>query len=126
MSTDFTKKAVEMLLKGATLISDPCPYCKGVRVMKDGNALCVNCGRSPSEVGTKVKNNENITSEKNFNPQTGTHVEQSEISRSTRQILEKKLETLSSELDKEAELEKQQKILKSINAILETLQKLKN
>lgn len=54
MSKDITKKAVEMLLKGATLISDPCPYCKGVRVMKDGHALCVNCGREAKEENIPV------------------------------------------------------------------------
>ena len=45
MSKDLTKKAVEMLLKGATLVSEPCPYCKGVRIMNDGHALCVTCGK---------------------------------------------------------------------------------
>ena len=49
MSHDITKKAIEMLLRGATLLSEPCPYCKGVRVMKDGNALCVSCGKSPDK-----------------------------------------------------------------------------
>ena len=44
-----------MLLKGATLISDPCPYCKGVRVMKDGHALCVNCGREAKEENIPVQ-----------------------------------------------------------------------
>ena len=43
------KKAIEMLLNGATLLSEPCPYCKGVRVMKDGDALCVGCGKSPDK-----------------------------------------------------------------------------
>jgi len=41
MSKDLTRKAVEMLLNGATLLAEPCPYCKGVRVIKDGNALCI-------------------------------------------------------------------------------------
>ena len=49
MSNDITKKAVEMLLNGATLLSEPCPYCKGVRVMKNGDALCISCGRFPRE-----------------------------------------------------------------------------
>ena len=47
MSKEITKKAVDMLLKGATLLVEPCPYCKGVRVMKDGYALCVSCGKEP-------------------------------------------------------------------------------
>ena len=49
MSEDLTKKAAEMLLKGATLLSEHCPYCKGVRVMKDGYALCISCGREPEK-----------------------------------------------------------------------------
>ena len=38
MSKDITKKAVDLLLGGATLLSETCPYCKGVRVIKNGNA----------------------------------------------------------------------------------------
>ena len=49
MSKELRKKAAEMLLNGATLLSEPCPYCKGVRVMKDGDALCVSCGKSPDK-----------------------------------------------------------------------------
>ncbi|GIS96550.1 MAG: hypothetical protein CM1200mP23_3560 [Nitrososphaerota archaeon] len=46
VSKELTEKAVKMLLSGATLVSEPCPYCNGVRVIKDGFALCVNCGNS--------------------------------------------------------------------------------
>jgi len=49
MAEELRKKAAEMLLNGATLLSEPCPYCKGVRVMKEGHALCTNCGRVPEE-----------------------------------------------------------------------------
>ena len=49
VSKDLTKKAVEMLLQGATLLREPCPYCSGVRVMKEGQALCVSCGREPEK-----------------------------------------------------------------------------
>ena len=49
MSKDLTKKAAEMLLSGATLLSQPCPYCTGVRVLKEGHALCINCGREPEK-----------------------------------------------------------------------------
>ena len=45
VSKELRKKAAEMLLNGATLLSEPCPYCKGVRVMKEGQALCTKCGR---------------------------------------------------------------------------------
>ena len=109
MPKDLTKKAVEMLLKGATLLSEPCPYCKGVRVMHDGNALCVTCGRTP-EARTIPTEEQKTKSAPN----------------STVGILEKKLESLSKELEQESDHNKQQDILKSINSLIETIEKLKN
>ena len=108
MSKDLTKKAAEMLLKGATLLSEHCPYCKGVRVMKDGHALCINCGREPEK--------KDIPKEK-ITQSTKSHLEET---------LEKKLEFISKELEQESSHEKQQEILKSINLLLETIKKIKN
>lgn len=105
--TELTKKAVEMLLKGATLVSEPCPYCKGVRVMKDGHALCVSCGKEPETRESKIQSD----------------VRKSE---STLGTLEKKLEKLSQELESEKNHAKQQEILKSINSLVEIIKKLKN
>ena len=108
MSEGLTKKAAEMLLQGATLLSEHCPYCKGVRVMKDGYALCISCGREPEK--------KDIPKEKT---QQGT--------KSTlEETLEKKLESISKELEQENNHEKQQDILKSINSLLETMKKIKN
>ena len=108
MSKDLTKKAAEMLLKGATLLSEPCPYCSGVRVMKEGHALCISCGREPEkkEIPIEVKP---------LREKTGTE-----------SILEKKLFELSKELEQETNHEKQQEILRSINSLIETMEKLKN
>ena len=106
MSNDITKKAVEMLLSGATLLSEPCPYCKGVRVMKNGDALCVNCGKTPD------KENEVKNEEKKDN--------------SSLSQLEEKLQNLTNELAKEKDLKKQQEMLKSINLLIDTISKLKS
>ena len=111
MSKDLTKKAVDMLLKGATLVTEPCPYCKGVRIMLDGDAFCVNCGKEPH----KVKKIE-LLEEKML-----LTSKQSVI-----KILEKKLEILSKELEEEPDHKKQQEILKSINSVIETITKLKS
>jgi len=105
MSRDLTKKAAEMLLNGATLLSEPCPYCSGVRVMKEGYALCISCGREPEK---KIPI-ENIEKKKP----------------SIQKTLEKKIEALSKELETEADHEKQQNILKTINSVLETIEKIK-
>ncbi len=107
MSEELRKKAAEMLLNGATLLSEPCPYCKGVRVMKEGQALCTKCGRKPEKRKISLEKNE----EKEEN-----HL---------KKTLEKKLESLSKELEQEMNHDKQQNILKSINSILEMKDKIK-
>ena len=107
MSEELRKKAAEMLLNGATLLSEPCPYCKGVRVMKEGQALCTKCGRTPEKrkIVTEEKEEENESPLK--------------------KTLEKKLEILSKELEQEMDHDKQQSILKSINLVLEMMEKVK-
>ena len=108
MTNDHTKKAAEMLLNGATLLSEPCPYCKGVRVMKDGHALCISCGREPEK--------KQVPKEK---------IQQSKKS-PLEETLDKKMKDLVIELEQENDHEKQQKILKSINLVLETIEKIKD
>ena len=107
MSDDLTQKAIKILLGGGTLLSEPCPYCKGVRVMKDGNALCVNCGKEPDGKPVKAQS-------------------ENEDSTSTLQTLEKKLEKLSSQLEKENEPTKQQELIKSIDLLINLIAKLKS
>ena len=110
MSKELTKKAVEMLLKGATLLSEPCPYCKGVRVMHNGSALCVNCGKEAQE----EKENIPVTQNK----------EKVEINTPLGKC-EQKLQILAEELEHEKDHQKQQQILKSINDLLGIIEKLK-
>jgi len=107
VTEDLTRKAAEMLLNGATLLSEPCPYCKGVRVMKDGHALCISCGREPEKKQVPQKD-----------------IQQSKKS-PLEETLDKKMLDLSKELEQEKDHEKQQKILKSINSVLETIEKIK-
>ena len=110
MSADLRKKAAEMLLKGATLLAEPCPYCKGVRIMKDGNALCINCGKEPDN--TKP------------DPVPQAKTQSDEKPSSILISLASKLEELAKELESEKDHEKQQHILKSINSVIETMGKL--
>ena len=107
MAEELTKKAAEMLLKGATLLSEPCPYCAGVRVMQEGQALCISCGRQPEKKDIPIPTTSNDTSP-------------------LEKIFEKKLESLSKELEQEKDHEKQQNILKTINTLLETIEKMKD
>ena len=107
MPDDLTQKAIKMLLAGGTLLSEPCPYCKGVRVMKDGHALCVNCGKEPEQKSVKTQNNK-------------------VDSTFTLKTLENKLEKLSTQLEKENEPSKQQELIKSIDSLIDIIAKLKS
>jgi len=107
LPNDLTQKAIKMILSGGTLLSEPCPYCKGVRVMKDGHALCVNCGKEPEQKSTKTQ-----TKEKKFV--------------STLKTLEQKLEKLSIQLEKETKPAKQQELIKSIDSLIDIIAKLKS
>ncbi len=109
MSDELTKKAAEMLLSGATLLSEPCPYCRGVRVIKDGNALCVSCGKEPD------KNNDIEKPDKRSKDDSSPLVK-----------LEKKLEKLTDELSEESNHEKQESMLRSITSLVEIIKKMKN
>ena len=110
MTDELQKKAADMLLKGATLLGEPCPYCKGVRVMEKGQALCISCGRQPEKKEILTEKSADIS--KN----TPTPMET---------ILEKKMANLTKELEQEQDHEKQQSILKTINSLLETMEKAK-
>ena len=107
MPDDLTQKAIKIILNGGTLLSEPCPYCKGVRVMKDGNALCISCGKEPEEKQVKTQNKE-------------------QDSTSTLKILENKLEKLSVQLETEDEPAKQQELIKSIDSLINIISKLKS
>jgi len=74
--------------------------------MKEGQALCVTCGREP---------------EKRDIPQQDTK----EQKNSLLQTLENKLEVLSKELEQESDHQKQQSILKSINSVIDAIDKIK-
>ena len=106
MSKDLTKKAVELLLSGATLVSDPCPYCKGVRVMKNGSALCVSCGKEAKE--------ERVESVLTKTEKSGDVIDN----------LDQKLHDLTVELQSEKDLGKQKQILQTINEIIAIKEKL--
>ncbi|MBP2625263.1 MAG: hypothetical protein KAF24_04910 [Nitrosopumilaceae archaeon] len=108
-------EAIKMLLGGATLTNEPCPYCHGVRVIKDGYALCIKCGQKPTIKYHKQPNNTNIENTKN----------QIDENKNIKLILNKKLEELFNILGDEKDYEKQYKILCIANIILEILAKFK-
>ena len=110
MSKDLIQKAAKMVINGATILSEPCPYCKGVRIMKDGNALCINCGKEPDQKQIKKQIKKQAKVKKTA---------------AILNTLERKLKKLSKQLEKEDNPTKQQKLIKSIDDLIGIIAKLK-
>lgn len=101
MDDVLLKKAAELLLKGATLTAQPCPYCRGVRVIKDGGTLCINCGAE-----SEKRQTDNLNADYPHR-------------------LEKKLDELSRKLEQETDYGAQQEIIKSISLLSKTISDIK-
>jgi len=110
MSKDLIQKAAKMVINGATIMSEPCPYCKGVRIIKDGNALCINCGKEPDQKQIKKQTKKQTRGKK---------------SAGVLNTLERKLEKLSQQLEKEDNPTRQQELIKSIDDLIAIIAKLK-
>ena len=54
------KNAAEFLLKGGTLLSEPCEKCSGLQVKKNDEIKCIICGNTISPTVNKTKEIEKI------------------------------------------------------------------
>ena len=54
------KNAAEFLLKGGTLLSEPCEKCSGIQVKKNDEIKCIICGNTISPADIKTKEIEKI------------------------------------------------------------------
>ncbi len=54
------KNAAEFLLKGGTLLSEPCEKCSGIQVKKNDEIKCIICGNTISPTDNKTKESEKI------------------------------------------------------------------
>jgi len=54
------KNAAEFLVKGGTLLSEPCEKCSGIQVKKNDEIKCIICGNTISQADNKTKEIEKI------------------------------------------------------------------
>lgn len=54
------KNAAEFLVKGGTLLSEPCEKCSGIQVKKNDEIKCIICGNTVSPADNKTKEIEKI------------------------------------------------------------------
>jgi len=54
------KNGAEFLLKGGTLLSEPCEKCSGIQIKKNDEIKCIICGNTISASAIKTKEIEKI------------------------------------------------------------------
>ena len=64
MNDDIVKKGADFLLKGGTLLSEPCKICNGLLIKYKGDILCLNCQRPAMNQG-KIENASDKMGEEN-------------------------------------------------------------
>lgn len=64
MNNDIVKKGADFLLKGGTLLSEPCKICNGLLIKYKGDVMCLNCQRSTLNQD-KLENSSDRTFEEN-------------------------------------------------------------
>ena len=62
------KQAAEFLLKGGTLLSEPCEKCNGIQVKKNNEVTCIICGNTTTLKEQKSTEDINKTVDKRILP----------------------------------------------------------
>ena len=139
MNNDILKKGAEYLLKGGTLLSEPCQICNGLLIKFKGNILCLNCqGIDKKEIQLKKENNQTHEekeieiNQKNPNKHIMNKVYDHQKFENHTNLLQQIEETIIKKIFEsnksiiiENDMDKQQKNLKSLFLYLKILKKIK-
>ena len=75
---DNLKDAAEFLLKGGTLLSEPCEKCSGIQVRKNNETKCIICGNKTStetqETEKDLSSSEQLICNDNMNVKIGNRL----------------------------------------------------
>ena len=138
MNNDTLKKGADFLLKGGTLLSEPCQVCNGLLIKFKGDIMCLNCQKAnqntqeiektsvhtseekkeeinPNNIGKDIVNRYEPEEIKNYNDLL-IQVEKTVIKR----ILEN-----NKSINIENDIDKQKKNLKMLLLYLKIIEKLK-
>ncbi|MFL6321029.1 MAG: Sjogren's syndrome/scleroderma autoantigen 1 family protein [Nitrososphaeraceae archaeon] len=114
------KNAAALLLKGGSLISEPCSECGGVQVRFKENIICVNC-RNKQSISNHSNSN---TMQDKRSPVTPTSERVQVEIRPARFIIQDKILMLASEIRDETDLAIQKQKADLMDTYLGILQKL--
>lgn len=104
-SKDATKIAADLVSKGATLLSDPCPQCGGIQLRYRGKIFCVSHNDLSAVTSVAPVSNETVVA-------------------AMREVLLSRLSEAIAKLDAERDEEKQDQLVSLVTKYYDLLQKL--
>ena len=114
------KNAADLLMKGASLIRDPCDVCRGVQVRTKDKSICVSCGNEKNiskPVISNTSTSESIAVNKSEFVQTRLQA--------VRHLIEEKILMLSKEIKYDDDIEIQTRKADLIETYLRILEKVR-
>lgn len=65
MDKDIIKQGASYLLRGGTLLSEPCKYCGNLQIKYKNEIFCINCSQStePQNLGKKIIRDSQVNNE---------------------------------------------------------------
>lgn len=105
------KNAAEFLVKGGTLLSEPCEKCSGIQVKKNDEIKCIICGNTISPADNKTKEIEKIV--------------ESDYGNKMVEKIGKRLQELITGIGSDKNLAEEEQRLRVINTYIIILEKIK-
>jgi UPF0148 protein len=119
------KNAADLLMKGASLIRDPCDVCRGVQVRTKDKSICVSCGNEKNISKPVISN----TSTPESSTSESIAVNKSEFVQTrlqaVRHLIEEKILMLSKEIKYDDDIEIQTRKADLIETYLRILEKVR-
>ena len=108
------KQAAESLLKGGTLLSEPCEKCNGIQVKKNNEVTCIICGNTTTQKEPKSTDDIDKTVDKRILPDFSI----------SEKIRERLLELIIS-IGSDKNLDEEEQRLRVIDIYINILEKIK-
>jgi uncharacterized Zn finger protein (UPF0148 family) len=139
MNNDILKKGADYLLKGGTLLSEPCQTCNGLLIKFKGNVLCLNCQIPDKKELQLESENNNIyeqkeieIDQKKLNKDITNKVydfktveESTDLIQQIEATINRRIFESNRSIITESDMDKQQKNLKVLFLYLKILEKIK-
>lgn len=120
MTVDI-KKAAGFLMKGGTLIGEPCNKCGGAQVKYKDKIYCINCGNEQI-----ISNNKTTLSTKSLGVREDILVSKKTYLKSADNIIEEKILFLTQEIKDEKDIEIQRQKANLIDLYLRILEQIRH